>query len=192
MKNSNTSYVLFRLFIKAVTWSRDSHGLYDYESRNVQKKLIQTLSSCFLCRAGTDVLQVSDLSDARSEEERTPLCYIEQDHSEFSIRPHKDPLWMVIRTMKTKYGSGYILNEGDIVKLGRVCFKVATIRSRLEFNSSVNTQDSDDRDFDIPNERENSICRICLTDDSDSINPLISPCHCSGSMKYIHLGFLQQ
>ena len=192
MKNSNTSYDLFRLFIKAVTWTRDSHGLYDYESRSVQKKLIQTLNSCFLCRTGTEILQVSKLSEAKSVDECVPLCFIEQDNSEFNIKPHVEPLWMVIRTMKTKYGAGYILNEGDIIKLGRVCFKIATIRSKIELNSSVNTQDSDDSDFDIPNERETGVCRICLTDDSDPINPLISPCHCAGSMKFIHLACLQR
>ena len=32
------------------------------------------------------------------------------------------------------------------------------------------------------------ICRICYLNESDSlINPLIKPCKCSGSMKYIHL-----
>ena len=30
------------------------------------------------------------------------------------------------------------------------------------------------------------ICRICYRDDSDEKDPLISPCKCKGSMKYIH------
>ena len=31
------------------------------------------------------------------------------------------------------------------------------------------------------------ICRICYMNESDDSNPLIRPCKCSGSMKYIHL-----
>ena len=31
-----------------------------------------------------------------------------------------------------------------------------------------------------------AICRICYRDDSDEKDPLISPCICKGSMKYIH------
>ena len=32
------------------------------------------------------------------------------------------------------------------------------------------------------------ICRICyLEEDNPSLNPLIRPCKCSGSIKYIHL-----
>ena len=34
----------------------------------------------------------------------------------------------------------------------------------------------------------NKICRICYQEEEDSLtNPLIKPCKCSGSMKYIHL-----
>lgn len=31
------------------------------------------------------------------------------------------------------------------------------------------------------------VCRICFCDDNERDNPLINPCKCSGSMKYIHL-----
>ena len=35
---------------------------------------------------------------------------------------------------------------------------------------------------------KNKICRICYQEEDDSLlNPLIKPCKCSGSMKYIHL-----
>ena len=37
------------------------------------------------------------------------------------------------------------------------------------------------------------ICRICYMEEvSDSKNPLVQPCKCSGSMKYIHLNCLKQ
>lgn len=35
-------------------------------------------------------------------------------------------------------------------------------------------------------------CRICFRGDSDQNDPLISPCKCSGSMKYIHYKCLKQ
>ena len=44
--------------------------------------------------------------------------------------------------------------------------------------------------LDIKNEKikKNRICRICYQEEDDSlINPLIKPCKCSGSMKYIHI-----
>ena len=39
---------------------------------------------------------------------------------------------------------------------------------------------------------EKPTCRICLGDEHDDINPLINPCKCSGTMKYLHLDCLKQ
>lgn len=36
------------------------------------------------------------------------------------------------------------------------------------------------------------VCRICFEEDLGSKNPLISPCNCSGSMKFVHLRCLQR
>ena len=37
------------------------------------------------------------------------------------------------------------------------------------------------------------VCRICLSEDNtDAADPLISPCKCSGTMKYIHLKCLTE
>jgi hypothetical protein len=94
--------------------------------------------------------------------------------------------------MKTEYGSGFLLKEGQVIKLGRVCFKVTLMRTSAEDEESDNTQDSEDLEISIPNERDAGICRICLSNDSDSNNPLISPCKCAGSMKFIHLLCLRQ
>lgn len=37
----------------------------------------------------------------------------------------------------------------------------------------------------------NDICRICHCE-ADIANPLLSPCYCSGSLKYVHQSCLQQ
>jgi len=36
------------------------------------------------------------------------------------------------------------------------------------------------------------LCRICLMEDNEKDNPLITPCKCSGSMKFIHHACLKQ
>ena len=42
-------------------------------------------------------------------------------------------------------------------------------------------------------EKGTKICRICYTEEEDKKdNPLVQPCNCSGSMKYIHLKCLKQ
>ncbi len=40
--------------------------------------------------------------------------------------------------------------------------------------------------------RTNYICRVCLSEENDvELNPLIHPCNCSGTMRYIHLKCLK-
>ena len=41
-------------------------------------------------------------------------------------------------------------------------------------------------------DNESRICRICLSEESSSSDPLINPCKCSGSMKWIHLECLRK
>ena len=39
--------------------------------------------------------------------------------------------------------------------------------------------------------KSKEICRLCYNSESSIIDPLISPCNCNGSMKYIHLSCLK-
>ena len=41
--------------MRCVTWSRDSHGLFDYESRYISKKNIKTAQSGRIVRLNNDV-----------------------------------------------------------------------------------------------------------------------------------------
>lgn len=96
---------------------------------------------------------------------------------------------------------GYQVTEGDVIKMGRLKFRVKELcganpenRSK-DFNlqdliavkDSSDESESDDRGyvFKLP-------CRICLSEKYFEENPLISPCNCDGTMKYIHLRCLQR
>ena len=45
--------------MRCVTWSRDSHGLFDYESKNIAKKNIKTQTGGKILRVNDDVEFVS-------------------------------------------------------------------------------------------------------------------------------------
>jgi len=44
----------------------------------------------------------------------------------------------------------------------------------------------------LSSDDKNRICRICLSDENTAADPLINPCKCSGSMKWIHLECLRK
>ena len=116
---------------------------------------------------------------------------------------------------------GYELNEGDIIKIGRYKIKVRRINLNNKIinnninNDSLNSKnvkneisyddikskDSNNKLIDklnrktnnniINNNEQDKQCRICFQND-ETISPLISPCSCTGSLKYIHLLCLQK
>ena len=114
----------------------------------------------------------------------------------------------------------YHLTEGDILKLGRISFLIRSIKfaknentashsskilinltkhkkkylpskSRFsEMNSSSSSPFKKCKSFD--EKEKNKTCRICYCEEDTIENPLIQPCSCSGSMKYIHLNCLKR
>ena len=62
-----------------------------------------------------------------------------------------------------------------------------------ESSSAVESSIKDGENMDDYANKETSslCCRICFQSESDINNPLIAPCKCSGTMKYIHLSCLK-
>ena len=59
--------------------------------------------------------------------------------------------------------------------------KIITIKKNIE-------KIKNEKNLDSNKIEKQKICRICYLNETDSItNPLIKPCKCAGSMKYIHL-----
>ena len=92
------------------------------------------------------------------------------------------------------------MNEGDMLRLGRIKFRVqkiclnhtqdidmSQIPGFLFKEGGVESLDQGKED----SPPESSSCRICLFDTNSAENPLISPCKCAGTMKYIHLECLR-
>ena len=53
MNECNKSF--YRVFLKGITWLRDSHGLFDYESRNIQKRNMKTQLNGKIIRIENDL-----------------------------------------------------------------------------------------------------------------------------------------
>lgn len=66
------------------------------------------------------------------------------------------------------------------------------VLAREAFSDSVKKQDLSkcDTDSNYSNSM-GDICRICHCE-ADAENPLLSPCYCAGSLKYVHQNCLRQ
>ena len=110
---------------------------------------------------------------------------IEKSQNGYTIKADQgSEMWLVIDCNKAKYDTkGYKVNTGEIIKLGRVKYIVKEVCGYEE-----ETQIPVSNEF-VPSQlvdTEQMLCRICLVGEEDR-DPLISPCNCGGTMKFIHL-----
>jgi hypothetical protein len=70
------------LNVESVTWTRDSHGLFDYESKNVHRKTHSPTEPQKLVRTGPEVALVPSVADVE-EEQSTSLIRFEAEGSQW-------------------------------------------------------------------------------------------------------------
>lgn len=90
-----------------------------------------------------------------------------------------------------------------MIKMGRLKFRVKELkaadpnRARTEFNIQDLLCNKESSEESEEGEEEKGLtidlpCKICLSEFYTEENPLICPCNCDGTMKYIHLKCLQR
>ena len=154
---------IYRVIMRTATWTRDSHGLFDYESTHVIRKNIKINEPCLIIRAGNDVRQVQTkeattsgnlsetvhLMELKTTRSKMPYSHLE-DASAYCIATcakgdayddAQDKLWLSIRNAideeKKSIPKPYKLEKGDIVKLGRIKFKIKDYRIEASQASKV-------------------------------------------------------
>jgi len=200
--------------MKTVTWSRDSHGLFDYESRHVSKKNLKTPGAGKIVRDGNDIQLVAQIP-AESENCKV-LASLKHEDDKFTVNASDhEKLWLVVRSHKNDDGRKWFrLNENDIVKLGRVKYRVKSLVTDQNPGKPVNFLTDSNEDEENSNNETTStegmsspssnnhnkqeesgngdvLCRFCYSDEENEDNPLISPCKCSGSLRLVHFQCLQ-
>ena len=83
------------------------------------------------------------------------------------------------------HNNNYQINKNSIKALGSTAsFKIKKLTDIIHTRISKNT-------ISIADKNNKPICRICLSEEYEENNPLIHPCNCDGTMKYIHLQCLR-
>jgi FHA domain/RING-variant domain len=117
--------------------------------------------------------------------ENETLVSIAIENNEFFLGSNRiDPIWLIIRTSRSCLNpSSYTLSEGTVIKIGRLQFRVKSMKAKEDSFEKITAETATEKD---------SCCRVCLCEGLSDENPLISLCKCAGTMKYIHIECLQQ
>jgi len=221
-----------QVIVTSFTWQRDSHGLFDYECKSLTKKVLKVQHTGSIKRNGSDIgfTKENEKSLKQNENELFKLntkdgnFWINGGNQIQTKQTDKNPNfnndagnmeqdpWLVIKSYKANTNKGYKLSEGDVVKLGRVRFRIREVKGcpdlvpnkndtpekqivNTEADNNNSLEDSFKKSPKSPKGSQTSVnhqvCRICLSETCDADDPFFSPCNCSGTMKLIHVKCLQ-
>jgi hypothetical protein len=207
--------LFYRLKINSKTWKKDSYELIDYDSDQINSNSMEIHQEGYIYRNDKNIefsttKRSNDISEKLLEiikiqnGVQLKLNEYEIDENENIITPNST--WFLFRKIfMDERMNDYNLKEGDILKIGRISIRIKSIRFKksldknktIDLNQSSNSKKVQNDKIVIKtkktNETEaNKACRICYMDEEQEDNPLIQPCICSGSMKYIHLQCLKK
>ena len=202
------------------TWKKDAYELIDYDCDQLFIDLIETKESGYLYRNKNDIefetkpvdgfeklLEIKKL-DSSFNLRLNDFSFDETGN----VSSHNSTWFLLRKKYLEERMNEYNLKEGDILRIGRITIKIKKIKFQKnkdnkkdnkdinEDNISVNTnlnlkeiptQKNNKKVYEKDENQKYKICRICYLEDDTIENPLIQPCICSGSMKFIHLDCLK-
>jgi len=209
------SFSNHHLKIKARTWNKDSYGLFDYETTHYHSQTIKTTHASNLFRLDQE-LNLTNCAAPKTVETMTNL-----DAQELLAQISECPegikiscpsesndsfnhFWQKIDNQQNN-DRGHLLKVDDVFKLGRTIMRVKQIKleepannANIYRHSIFNSikQHHEDKKLVFSSEpkttnTEGFTCKICLADQTEESDPLISPCNCSGSVSHVHFKCLQ-
>jgi hypothetical protein len=140
------------LKINAKTWTRDSHGLFDYEANTSKISILDIYEECKLIRKKNDIKYVKENEDIIFEERELGKISFEEDKilisnrinflmtpSESNINEIQNKIWFVIKhednNITENLNSGmHELKLNDVIKLGRVKYVITELNLNLGKN----------------------------------------------------------
>lgn len=122
-----------------------------------------------------------------------------------NISTHNSAWFLLRKNIMSPRLNTYQLNEGDIIKIAKISFLVRTIKfhninlnededkkkNELQLNKSFSNTLYENNENKKKEEESGKVCKICYNEEDTDENPLIHPCECTGSLKYIHLNCLR-
>eukprot|EP00331_Platyophrya_macrostoma_P034386 CAMPEP_0176461322 /NCGR_PEP_ID=MMETSP0127-20121128/34577_1 /TAXON_ID=938130 /ORGANISM="Platyophrya macrostoma, Strain WH" /LENGTH=185 /DNA_ID=CAMNT_0017852975 /DNA_START=24 /DNA_END=581 /DNA_ORIENTATION=- len=171
--------------VKAFTWAKDSHKLFDYESSSLVLTKTVSAGNLVIARSNNEVI-FHDSTKGELPQNYTALCNLNKDTEDrFYLTSVNStvPLKLAIRSLNKAKGNKqiYQLKAGDKIQIGRVEYFVREIK--CEKDGLTKTQNKIENEMDVEETKESKNCRICLEDEEiedsdiqDIDKAFISPC----------------
>ncbi|CAK88094.1 unnamed protein product (macronuclear) [Paramecium tetraurelia] len=197
----NRTLMPYKVHIVAVIWPENQHKLFDFDSNSYFVKEIEVDFSCILIRysllaliatVDKELVALTQTEQAENSTELVNITMNEQDAYINCISEQQDhKLWAVLKLESNQFSSieHRDLKIGDIIKLGRVRMELLEYSFMTPCDEATQYQDEQEDEVQTINDVFN--CTICFSSRATETNPLIRPCKCEGSVKYIHLECLQ-
>lgn len=142
--------------IKSTTWTKESHGLFDFEGTEIEIKNFKVEGNLRLSRYSSDV-QITQLENgnffemekAMDEADKEAIvarvlnfngnywiyhkAYVDSTIDRVSETKPEEKIWRVVKEIHINEpeSPAYRLNKRDLIKVGRVRFKIREIMSPI-------------------------------------------------------------
>ena len=222
------------VLIRATTWSRESHGLFDYETKLQTRVNLRSAESCAILRRENEVsvCALDRLEDELKDGVKMLGVLLVKPGAVLLLHDvpgRKTPkqlterMWLVVSSLHSSNLHGYRLSAEEVVRLGRISFRIKElvcasdgpvltealprfIAARAIFQGGLGLSRpkpvvaetpvvltiADDIETKGEEKVAEIACKICLMDTFTEDNPMITPCACNGTMRFIHLECLQR
>lgn len=140
MRSSTSKNSSGILKIKTRTWEKDSYGLFDFDAKEITSNKFEIERPFTLVREKNKITLENRSKELELKNEK--LCSISKEKGEFYIQNWREnidsnfnakDLWMVIGSKRFESKSSFLLNEGDVFKVGRMAFRVLQVFFPLYF-----------------------------------------------------------
>ena len=148
------------LRVEARTWCRDSHDLYDYESKAIDLKRFNLTTNSRFYRSGAEIF-CQEFNTFKDTIEYL-LSVKSQQYGAFQISPaekfhHRQnenvipkKLWIVV---KDYCDNNYPIKENDVIKLGRFKLRVKQICTTESIDQSIHIGENNDKNVKFPDNK---------------------------------------
>ena len=197
------------IFIQS--WKKKSQELYNYETEDISAYSFLITNSVNIYNY-KDKIRIQNQNDKFKLYDSSKVSSIEKNNSDyyylsnFKNKENYEKSFFILRNLlkedkdENEISKKYEINIGDVIKIGCFYIKVKNLvidNKKITTNQifmSENNINTNKVSFNVDNFMANAInkkkiCRVCYEEENES--PLISPCKCSGGLRYIHLKCLQ-